>query len=113
MDEHDINYHPQTSIKGEALADFLLEISGGGEDTNHEGKPVAGKQPKGNRRWTLYTDDAFRWEGSGAGLILTGPEWEEVMYAFRFDFHTPNNEEEYEALLTGLRLAKKLEWMQW
>lgn len=28
LGEHDISYHPRVSIKGQALADFLLEISG-------------------------------------------------------------------------------------
>ena len=44
----------------------------------------------------------------GVRLILTSLEGEEVTYALRFDFHTSNNEVEYEALLAGLRLAKQM-----
>lgn len=47
-------------------------------------------------------------EGSGTSLILTTLEEEEVTYDLRFDSHTSNNEAEYEALLTGLRLAKQM-----
>lgn len=56
----------------------------------------------------MYTEGASSREGSGASLILTSPEGEEVTYDLRFDFHTSNNEAEYEALLAGLRLAKQM-----
>lgn len=44
----------------------------------------------------------------GTGLILTNPEGEEITYTLRFDFHTSNDEAEYEALFFGLRLAKQM-----
>ena len=56
----------------------------------------------------MYTDGASSREGLGAGLILTSSEGEEVTYALRFDFHTSNNNAEYEALLAGLCLAKQM-----
>lgn len=40
--------------------------------------------------------------------ILTSLDGEEVTYTLRFDFHTSNNEAEYEVLLVGLRLARKM-----
>nr|KAJ0216025.1 hypothetical protein LSAT_V11C300153800 [Lactuca sativa] len=107
LGEHDISYHPRMSIKGQALADFLLEIPGGGDATK-EGIMVVKGIPENNRKWMLYTDGTSSREGSGACLILTSPEGEEVTYALRFDFHTSNNETEYEALLVGLRLAKQM-----
>ena len=45
---------------------------------------------------------------SGAGIILTNPEGETVEYALCFAFHASNNEVEYEALFTGLKLAAEL-----
>lgn len=76
---------------------------------NQEGKPVVGKPPKESRRWTLYKDGASSREGSGSGIMLTIPKGGgEVTYALRFDFHTSDNEVEYKALLTGLRLDKKM-----
>ena len=107
LGEHDINYHPRTSIKGQALADFLLEILDGGDPSKQKAWAVEGA-PAGNNSWTLYTDRASSRQGSGAGLILTSPEGEEVTYALRFDFHTSNNEAEYEVLLAGLHLAKQM-----
>ncbi|XP_023737239.2 uncharacterized protein LOC111885192 [Lactuca sativa] len=107
LGEHDINYRPRTSIKGQALADFLLEIPDEGNLTK-EKVWVVEEASADHGSWTLYTDGASSREGSGAGLILTNPEGEEVTYALRFDFHTSNNEAEYEALLAGLRLAKQV-----
>ena len=45
---------------------------------------------------------------SGAGIILTNPEQMMFKYELRFAFSTSNNEAEYEALITGLTLAKEL-----
>ena len=56
----------------------------------------------------MYTNGASSKERSGAGLILTIPEGEEVTYDLLFGFHTSKNEAEYEALLVGLRLAKQM-----
>nr|KAJ0220174.1 hypothetical protein LSAT_V11C200064870 [Lactuca sativa] len=77
---------------------FARNAPGGeGEGMTQEEVPTAEKTLKDNRKWTLYTDGASNREVSGAGLILTCPEGEEVTYALRFDFHTSNNEAEYEA----------------
>lgn len=46
--------------------------------------------------------------GAGGGIVLECPEGEELEYAVRFHFKASNNEAEYEALLQGLRLAKKV-----
>ncbi|XP_023770200.2 uncharacterized protein LOC111918806 [Lactuca sativa] len=105
--EHDINYRPRKSIKGQALTDFLLEIPDGG-DLNKEKVWAVEGAPADNSSWTFYTDEASSREGSGAGLILTSPAGEEVTYALRFDFHTSNNKAEYKVLLVGLRLAKQM-----
>ncbi|XP_076948640.1 uncharacterized protein LOC143620976 [Bidens hawaiensis] len=58
--------------------------------------------------WNLYTCGASNEDGSGAGLILISPEGIELTYAVRLDFPSTNTEAEYEALLAGLRMAKKL-----
>ena len=46
---------------------------------------------------------------SGMEIILTTPKEKAVEYALPFAFSTSNNEAEYEALLTGLKLAVELE----
>ncbi|GJW08704.1 reverse transcriptase domain-containing protein [Tanacetum coccineum] len=59
-------------------------------------------------RWTLFTDEASNSKGYGAGLVLINPSGVEFTYALRLNFASTNNEEEYEALLAGLRMARKM-----
>nr|GEU87086.1 reverse transcriptase domain-containing protein [Tanacetum cinerariifolium] len=58
--------------------------------------------------WTLFTNRSSCLEGSGARLILTRPEGEELTYAVRFEFDASNNEAEYEALVAGLWIAEQI-----
>ena len=44
----------------------------------------------------------------GAGLILQIPSGEQMEYSIRIGFKVTNNEVEYEALLTKLRVAREL-----
>ncbi|XP_027082469.2 uncharacterized protein [Coffea arabica] len=99
--EHDIGYRPRTAIKAQALADFLAE--GASSSTGGLSSPPVPGQP-----WVLFVDGASSKEGSGAGLLLISPTGEELTYALRFDFPASNNEAEYEALLTGLRIAHQM-----
>nr|GEU41622.1 reverse transcriptase domain-containing protein [Tanacetum cinerariifolium] len=92
---------PRTSVKGQILADFLIEIPG---DVS-QAAPAAVTQEE---PWTLFTDGSSCVDGSGAGLILTNPEGVEFTYALRFQFTASNNEAEYEALVAGLRIAVRM-----
>ncbi|GJZ46271.1 reverse transcriptase domain-containing protein [Tanacetum coccineum] len=47
-------------------------------------------------------------KGSRAGLVLISPSSVEFTYALRLNFTGTNNEVEYEASLTGLRMARKM-----
>ncbi|GJR97222.1 reverse transcriptase domain-containing protein, partial [Tanacetum coccineum] len=58
--------------------------------------------------WMLFTDGASSLKGSGAGLVLISPTKTEYTYALRLTFDSTNNQAEYEALLVGLRIAKKM-----
>lgn len=90
------------------LADFLLEIPGEVKTTAHREDLLGLSRRKGIQGWSLYTKGASSKEGLGTGLILTSPDGEEITYALRFDFHTSNNEVDYEALLVDLRLARQI-----
>ncbi|XP_077223439.1 uncharacterized protein LOC143857051 [Tasmannia lanceolata] len=58
----------------------------------------------------VLTDQPLRnSNGSGAGLVLVGPDRFLVEYALKLDLKASNNEAEYEALLAGLSLALELE----
>nr|XP_027108775.1 uncharacterized protein LOC113728583 [Coffea arabica] len=102
--EHDIGYQPRTSIKAQALTDFLAE--GTSLPVSEPSSMPEAARPE--EPWVLFVDGASSKEGSGTGLLLTSPTGEELTYAFRFDFPASNNEAEYETLLTGLRIAHQM-----
>ncbi|XP_071916252.1 uncharacterized protein [Coffea arabica] len=58
--------------------------------------------------WTLFVDGSSSKEGCRAGFLLTSPMGDELAYALRFDFRASNNESEYEALVAGMMIARKL-----
>ncbi|XP_071695609.1 uncharacterized protein [Rutidosis leptorrhynchoides] len=102
--EHEINFSPQTAVKGQILAYYLTETAVEIEAS----KESIATEPLESQSWELYTDGACGPKGSGAGLVLTSPEGEEHIYVFRFAFTATNNELEYEALLSGMRIVQQL-----
>ncbi|KAK2996456.1 hypothetical protein RJ639_026572 [Escallonia herrerae] len=69
LGEFDIHYRPRPSIKGQALADFVVECTFPIE----EEEPLPSAQPE-QFAWTLFVDVSSNASGSGAGLILNGPD---------------------------------------
>jgi len=80
------------------LADFIAEFTYPYEE---EETPM--------ETWTIQTDGYAMKKVEGIGVVLISPEGETLKYAVRLQFSITNNEAEYEALLTGLSLAKALE----
>ena len=102
LSEFDIRYKPKTTMKGQILADFVMEFT--------SAEPAKNAQTETDHSiWKLFVDRAVNAQGNGAGLILTSPEGIDIEYALRFGFHTSNNEAEYEAVIAGLNLAHSLE----
>ena len=58
--------------------------------------------------WTINTDGSSTQKGGGAGIVITSPEKDVLKYGVQLKFPITNNETEYEALLTGLRIARAL-----
>ncbi|GJZ89875.1 reverse transcriptase domain-containing protein [Tanacetum coccineum] len=108
LEEHDIQYRPRTSIKGQILAappppHFIVERP---EDDTLD-TPMEDREELPDP-WVLFTDGSSCIDGSEAGLIITNPEGMEFTYALRFWFNATNNEAEYEALIAGLRIAGQM-----
>lgn len=106
-----LEYRPRTTIKFQALADFIAECSFNEEQME---RGESSLEELGNERegqssqefsWKLYVDGASGAGGSGAGIILTGPEEFKVCYALRLEFKASNNVAEYEALINGMLVA--------
>nr|GEX71376.1 reverse transcriptase domain-containing protein [Tanacetum cinerariifolium] len=103
LGEYAIHYKPRLFVKGQILADFIVERPEENDpDTATEVKEELSEQ------WILFTDASSCVDGFGAGLILTNPEGAEFTYALRFRFEATNNEAEYEALIAGLRIAEEM-----
>ncbi|GJR34176.1 reverse transcriptase domain-containing protein [Tanacetum coccineum] len=60
LGEHSITYRPRTSVKGQILADFLVEKS-------DESPPNTSVVEIPQEPWTLFTDGSSCVDGSGAG----------------------------------------------
>ncbi|RVW60648.1 hypothetical protein CK203_048847 [Vitis vinifera] len=99
LSEYGIEFQPRLSMKGQVMADFVLEFSR---------RLIQRKEPNGEEWWTLQVDGASRPSGSGVGLLLQSPTGEHLEQAIRLRFPTSNNEAEYEAILSGLDLALAL-----
>nr|XP_027109034.1 uncharacterized protein LOC113728873 [Coffea arabica] len=102
--EHDIGYQSRTDIKAQALADFLVE----GANLSVTESSSLPEEARPEEPWILFVDGVSSKEGSGVGLLLTSSTREELTHALTFDFPASNNEAEYEALLTGLRIAHQM-----
>ena len=102
LSKFDIRYKPKTTIKGQVLADFVVEFTSADPAENAQ-------TPTDLPIWKLSVDGATNAQGSGAGLILTSPEGIDIEYVLRFEFQASNNKAEYEAVIAGLNLAHPLE----
>ncbi|GKV13815.1 hypothetical protein SLEP1_g24790 [Rubroshorea leprosula] len=89
LSEYDLKFKPRTTIKGQAIADFLVECISATDGDKALDYPA----------WVLYVDGAANVEGSGAGAVLIGPDGFKYEHALRFKFQTTNNAAEYEALI--------------
>ena len=64
LSEFDIRYKPKTAIKGQVLANFVMEFTSAEPADNAQ-------MPTDLPIWKLSVDGATNAQGSGAGLILT------------------------------------------
>jgi len=97
LSEFDVQYEPRGPIKGQVYVDFVVELSL--TATHQEGVDF---------RWVLSVDGSSNQQGSGAGVILEGPNGLLIEQALRFAFKASNNQTEYEALIVGMLLAKEM-----
>ena len=107
LNEFDIQYKPRPMIKSQALANFIAECTIPDEALATQQQLAGEDTPPPSRPWILHVDGLYTPSASGAWIILTSPKGEAIEYVLRFAFPASNNEVEYEALLTSLKLAMK------
>ena len=98
LSQFDIEYHPRTAIKAQALEDFIAEFTFSNEDslTNEA------------ERWTIQTDGSSVQGRGRVGVVITTHDGEILKCGVQLKFPATNNEAEYEGIMTGLRLGKVL-----
>ena len=79
---YDLTYKPRTTIKAQALADFLADLT-------FSISQEAILDDVELQKWTLYVDRPSNSDGSGAGLLPEDPHGETCSYALRFDLPLP------------------------
>ncbi|KAL0373730.1 UNVERIFIED_CONTAM: hypothetical protein Sradi_3288700 [Sesamum radiatum] len=77
------------------LADFVFEMRGISQEKTSEEEP-----------WTLHVEGSSTTKGSGAAIVITSHQGEDMGFPIRFDFKASNNEVEYEALVLGMRMTQ-------
>jgi hypothetical protein len=73
LDTHTIDFKPQTTIKSQALVDFMAEWR-----ENH--LPTPTERPE---HWVMYFDGSLKLEGAGAGVLLISPTGEQLKYVLQ------------------------------
>ncbi|XP_074351331.1 uncharacterized protein LOC141690425 [Apium graveolens] len=108
LSQFNLSFFPRTTIKAQALADFIIECN----FPEEEPEPIdMGQEPKKETSlgaWTLKVDGSSTSERSGAGLILRSPEGFKIQTSISFGFPVTKNQAEYEALIAGLKLSRTL-----
>ncbi|XP_074360143.1 uncharacterized protein LOC141700232 [Apium graveolens] len=111
LGQFDLEYMPRTAIKGQTLADFLLEF-----DSEVDDKALVALHPSHpevleefpHPWWILHVDGAVNNGGIGAGKVLVPLEGHHLMSAIHFKFYATNNDAEYEALINGLKISLEM-----
>ena len=109
----DIKYMPRTSVKGQILADLVAEF------TEPEADELLTQRDKDEKlvgtisqycppTWEVHVDGASNQKGAGVGLVLMSSEMVIVKKSLRLDFPATNNEAEYEALLEGMAMVRRM-----
>ncbi|KAL0289719.1 UNVERIFIED_CONTAM: protein DETOXIFICATION 34 [Sesamum radiatum] len=80
-----------------ALADFVSEIT----------EALMEEAPK-MEKWLIHVDRTSTTQGNGASLVITLPYGEDLEFVVKFGFKVSNNKAEYEALVTGMRMAHEV-----
>lgn len=94
----DIDYWPRNAIKGQALVDFVAELTP--LDSKDNGVGTFQRSS-----WMVNVDGSSTTLANGVGLLLTTLEGVELEYAIHPRLKAINNEAKYETLIIGLKVV--------
>ena len=109
----DMKYMPHTSVKGQVIADLVVEFAETPtehklEEQSMDGKLVGVTSFQEPMSWKVHVDGAANHRGSGVGLVLVSPKNITIEKPLRLGFSATNNKAEYETLLVGMNMVQKL-----
>jgi hypothetical protein len=97
--EYDLAYEPLRSMKGQVVADFIVDHV---VDVDYSVNFVQLKP------WGLYFDGSICSKGQGAGCVVVSPSGVYIDLSIRLEFACTNNQVEYKSLLHGLEFLRDL-----
>ena len=95
LSQFDIKYKPQTAIKAQVLANFIVEFT------------LSDPAPRAEY-WTIYADGSSVTGLGREGVIISSFEKYNLKYGVQLQFPATHNEAKFEAILISLRVAKAL-----
>lgn len=115
IQQFDIVYVTQKSIKGQGITNHLSATSTGGYGPLETYFPedevmdiqLASREDMG-QFWKLYFDGASNAEGAGAKAVLVSITGDQYLVAIKLHFNNSNNTAEYEGCIVGLKLAQSM-----
>jgi len=104
LEQYDLVYVSRKAVKGQALADFLVDHPIPNEWELNDDLPseevfFIDMLPP----WEMYFDSAARQDGSGVGVGLVSPEKHILPYSFALTQLCSNNVAGYQSLILGLQ----------
>ncbi|GAA0167186.1 hypothetical protein LIER_22175 [Lithospermum erythrorhizon] len=93
--------YPIKVMTDQPIKSFMSNPSMMGRLTTWESFRPLGGQCQRNPSMEIIRGRGHNEKGTGAGILIELPEIEMSEYALRFSFKETNNEEEYEAMVTG------------
>ena len=101
---------PRTSVKGQVLADLVVEFAELLEEVEvkqhgMDEKSVGLISTQDTSSWKVYMDGEANQRGARVGLILVSLEKVTIEKSLRLGFSATNNVAEYETLLMGMTMV--------
>ena len=101
LSEFDIRYQPAKAVKGQALADLIVDRV----NTDVSALFV--------RAWAMFFDGSACDDGCGIGILLVSPRGVTYSFSIRMATRCTNNLVEYEAIRKGWNYSWKLVQKRW
>ncbi|XP_027343131.1 uncharacterized protein LOC113855699 [Abrus precatorius] len=99
LTEYSLIYKPLKSVKGQVVADFVVDHS----------IPIKEIDFLSLKSWKLYFDGSSHRNGIRIGILIISPDEIPTKLLFEIKTACSNNEAEYEALLAGLEILLNFE----